>query len=307
MTKIHFAPVQGSTEDAYRRIHNKNVGGVDTYYTPFIRLEHGGLRSKDLRDIRPEFNEGVNVVPQIIARDGAEFKTVLDAVLSFGYGRVDVNMGCPFTLQTRHGRGAGLLQSPDKVREISDIINTHADVQFSVKMRLGLESGEEWKNVLPILNDTSLVHVAVHPRVASQQYKGNVDMDGFRAFQEQSTNPVIYNGDLLTVEDIKRVESEFPGLAGIMIGRGLLARPSLAKEYEEGGEWTPQRRLALVRSMHAELLEHFRSVIPNEDQLLGKVRCFWEYMEPELGKKAYKKIMKAGNLKNYVNAVNEGV
>jgi len=303
--KIYFAPVQGYTEDAYRRIHNRLVGGVDAYYTPFIRLEHGGLRSKDLRDIRPEFNEGVNIIPQIIASDGEEFKAVLDVVRSFGYERIDINMGCPFTLQTRHGRGAGIFAFPDKVRDICDIVRTTPEVKFSVKMRLGVESFDEWREILPILNDAPLHSLAVHPRVAVQQYKGEVDMERFAEIVEQSTNPVIYNGSLLSLEDIKRIETQFPGLEGIMIGRGLLGRPTLAKEYAEGAEWSEQKRLAIVRSIHSELLGHLQGIIPNEDQLLNKVRTYWEYMEPELGKKPYKKIMKAGNLKNYLKAVAE--
>ena len=302
---LFFAPLQGFTEDAYRRIHNRLVGGVEAYYTPFIRLEHGGLRSKDLRDIRPEFNEDVNVIPQIIANGGDEFRTVLDAVRRDGYDRIDINMGCPFTLQTRHGRGAGLFLHPDKVREICDIVKATPDVHFSVKMRLGNESAEEWKDILPALNDTPLVNIAVHPRVATQQYKGDVDMAQFEAILAQSQHPVIYNGDVCTLEDIRRIEAAYPSLTGIMIGRGLLARPSLAREYAEGGEWTEQKRLQLIRRIHDELLEHHRSVIPSEDQLLGKIRTFWEYMEPTLGKKPYKKIMKAGNLKNYLLAVAE--
>ena len=90
-----------------------------------------------------------------------------------------------------------------------------------------------------------------------------------------------------------------------MIGRGLLARPSLAREYVDGKEWTRAQRFSLVRSIHAELLTHTQNVISNEIQLLNKVRSFWEYMEPELGKKPYKKIMKAGNLKNYLKAIEE--
>ena len=172
-------------------------------------------------------------------------------------------------------------------------------------MRLGDESAEEWKDILPVLNDTPLVNIAVHPRVATQQYKGDVDMAQFETILAQSQHPVIYNGDVCTLDDIRRIETAYPSLTGIMIGRGLLARPSLAREYAEGGEWTEQKRLQLIRRIHDELLEHHRSVIPSEDQLLGKIRTFWEYMESTLGKKLYKKIMKAGNLKNYLLAVAE--
>ena len=55
MLPLYFAPLQGFTEDTYRRIHHELVGGITAYYTPFLRLEHKGIRTKDARDVRPEF------------------------------------------------------------------------------------------------------------------------------------------------------------------------------------------------------------------------------------------------------------
>ena len=63
---IHFAPLQGYTDDVYRRLHHQLIGGIATYTTPFLRVEGGGVRSKDLRDVDPEHNQGVLVVPQLI-------------------------------------------------------------------------------------------------------------------------------------------------------------------------------------------------------------------------------------------------
>ena len=169
---IHFAPLQGYTDDVYRRIHNELVGGIHCYYTPFMRIEGGGVRAKDLRDIRPEWNQGVNVVPQVIANSRKEFDRLCDIIIENGYKRIDINMGCPFPLQTRHGRGCGLLQHPDIVAEIMQRVTelTEQGIQFSVKLRLGLESEEECFSILPLLNNTPLSHVTLHPRIASQQY-----------------------------------------------------------------------------------------------------------------------------------------
>ena len=106
MKPLHFAPLQGYTDDVYRRLHHRLVGGIAAYYTPFVRWEYGGVRSKDLRDIAPEHNEGVPVVPQIIAADADELARLVDVVAGLGYRRIDLNMGCPFPLQARHGRGS---------------------------------------------------------------------------------------------------------------------------------------------------------------------------------------------------------
>lgn len=300
---IYFAPLQGFTEDAYRRIHNNTIGGVEAYYTPFIRLEHGEIRSKDLRDIRPEWNEGVNVVPQVIASSNDEFQTVL-ASIPDSYSHIDINMGCPFPLQTRHGRGAGLLARPEVVR--SFILPNTDHVAYSVKMRLGLDDPNEWRKVLPILNDMPLEHIIVHPRIATQQYKGEVDMGQFEALLAASKHPVIYNGDITTVDDIHRLEAAYgEKLKGAMIGRGLLARPTLAWEYQSGECLSDRQIINKVLDLHAQLLAHYEKIIPGEDQRLCKIRTFWEYMEPLLGRKAWKKVVKAGNMKNYLRAVSE--
>ena len=69
---IAFAPLQGYTDAVYRRAHHECVGGVDEYYTPFVRIEKGEVRRKDLRDTDPEANAGVSTGPQVIAKDGDE-------------------------------------------------------------------------------------------------------------------------------------------------------------------------------------------------------------------------------------------
>lgn len=306
MKPIYFAPLQGYTDDAYRRIHAELVGGTELYFSPFIRLEHNKMRNKDIRDINPLYNKGVNLVPQILCNFTKEFDILVNAIADMGYKHIDLNMGCPFTLQTRHGKGAGILQHPDAVEEIMKAVGKRNDLSFSVKMRIGQEQADECLALLPILNDAPLMHITVHPRLGIQQYKGDTDIETFRKFYESCKHPIVFNGDILTVEDIHRTETEFPNLKAIMIGRGMLARPSLAAEYVKGEEWTAERRTSLIKNMHSRLLEHYSSIIPGEMQLLSKMRTFWEFMEAEIGKKQQKKILKAGNMKNYMREVANG-
>ena len=64
---IHFAPLQGYTDAAYRQAHARIFGGIDTYYSPFVRVEHGEIRRKDARDIHPDNNRNIHLIPQLIA------------------------------------------------------------------------------------------------------------------------------------------------------------------------------------------------------------------------------------------------
>lgn len=302
---IHFAPLQGYTDDVYRRIHHELMGGIHTYYTPFLRMEGGGVRSKDMRDIRPEFNEGVPVVPQIIVKSMKEFEFLTKIVEEKGYGRVDINMGCPFPLQAKHGRGSGLLAHVDIIEEIAKAIASKCELKFSVKMRLGWENVDEWRPVLDILNEIPLEQITLHPRIGTQQYKGTVNMEAFDEFYALCKHPIIYNGDVTSIKDIQNLEEKYPKLAGVMIGRGLLTRPSLASEYVTGVELSWEKRRPVLLDFHDRLKAHYETTANSEAQVHSRLRLFWEYMEEELGKKVYKKIMKAGNLKNYLNAVRE--
>lgn len=302
---IHFAPLQGYTDDVYRRIHHELIGGIQTYYTPFLRMEGGGVRSKDMRDIRPEFNEGVPVVPQIIVKSMKEFEFLTDIVEEKGYSRLDINMGCPFPLQAKHGRGSGLLAHVDIVSEMAKTIASKSSLKFSVKMRLGWENADEWRPVLDILNEIPLEQITLHPRIGTQQYKGSVNMEAFNEFYALCKHPMIYNGDVTTVNGIRQLEENYPKLAGIMIGRGLLARPSLATEYVSGLELPWEKRRLTLLDFHDRLKAHYETTANSEAQVHSRLRLFWEYMEEELGRKVYKKIMKAGNLKNYLAAVRE--
>lgn len=305
---IHFAPLQGYTEDIYRRLHNECFGGIDTYYTPFVRLEHGEVRGKDMRDVRPDFNEGVNVVPQVIANGGEEMRRLLVRLLPMGYTRIDVNMGCPFPLQTRHGRGAGLLPSAERMAEIAEVMHANSGVYFSAKMRLGMERADEWRGAMDIINDMPLTHLTVHPRVATQQYRGEVDRAAFEELLGTCQHTLIYNGDITSVDDIRHLETTYGDrIGGVMIGRGLLARPSLAAEYLSGEMLSEHELKERIREMHSRLLAHYERIIPGEAQQLMKARAFWDYLEPTLGRKPWKKIVKAGNMRNYLAAVDEAL
>lgn len=305
MIPIHFAPLQGHTDDVYRRTHHALIGGIERYYTPFVRVEAGGIRSKDRRDIDPKNNIGVPVTPQLIFSSMKELEYLTGEVEALGYQSIDLNMGCPFPLQARHGRGSGVLAHTDIVKEVADFIQAHPHLSFSVKMRLGWESAEEWRPVLDILNEVPLTHITLHPRTGVQQYKGNLDLEAFEKFYDVCRHPIIYNGDLTTPSALREMEERFPRLAGLMVGRGLLARPSLAREYVEGVEWSHEQHIATLRSLHEQLMAQYSQIVKGDAQLHSKMRPFWEYTELLIGHKPYKKIIKSGNLRNYLNAIAE--
>lgn len=319
--QVLFAPLQGYTTGIYRKAHAEIFGGVDAYYAPFLRVENGRPREKDLRDIDDDHDlitearitgekiTGAKTVPQIIANSVNEFKTLADAIMQKGFTEIDFNMGCPFPMQVSRHRGAGLLSDTQTVKSIMDEIarlTAKKSIKFSVKMRLGQNSPDEAFALLPILNATPLAHITLHPRLGKQQYKGATDFTSFARFYDECHHPLVYNGDITSVSQMRKMEAGYPKLAGIMIGRGMLARPSLAAEYKatsDANAFSEKDLLSKILEMHGRLYEHARSTYQGDSQILSHIKSFWEYLEPSIPKKAFKKIKKAGNLGEYDAAV----
>lgn len=300
---FHFAPVQGHTDAPYRHFHSKFYGNDSCYYTPFIRLEKDGIRNRDLKDVVSPLNDEINLVPQIIFRDDNELNTLVSMMKEQGISRIDLNMGCPFPLQTGHGRGAATIANPDLAKAVVETVSNNPDVKFSVKMRLGMNSNDEWKTLIPHLNEIELEHITVHPRIARQQYGGDVDTDAFGKLLQESKNPVIYNGDILSPQDITRINDLFPQCEGVMIGRGLLGRPSLVSEFLAGKELSREERLEKMLKFHRALLDYYQSTLCGDAQIISKIKPFWEYAENEIGRKPWKAIKKANNIAKYHSAV----
>ncbi len=303
MIKIYSAPLQGYTDAAWRNAHETIFGGVDAYFSPFVRIERGEFRNKDIKDIEPLNNKVMHFVPQIIASEEDELRRLTDLVIEKGYNEIDINMGCPFPLITRKYKGCGILPYPDKVRAIMNVMQDYKGIEFSVKMRLGLEDKDEWKNILPILNDTHLKSVTLHPRIGRQQYKGDVDMDSFASFYDECKLPLIYNGDIKKIDDIEKISKEFPLLDGIMIGRGLLANPSLAYEYKNGINMPDKELYNKIIEMHSFLFDYYSNTLQGESQILNKMKTFWEYLLPDMDKKIHKAIKKSSSLNKYLTEI----
>ncbi len=301
---LYFAPLQGYTDAAYRRIHNEIFDGcIDSYYTPFVRLERRLPRAKDLRDISLKVNNGVPVVPQIIAKDIEEFKILVDAITNIGYTNIDINLGCPFPLQVKRGRGAALLSNKPQLETILKEVTKLKGITFSVKMRLGNTNHYEWCECANILNDAPLSHITLHPRIATQQYKGTVDIDIFKEFMSQINHPIVYNGDITTTGHINQIANLFPNLKGIMIGRGLLAAPSLAWEWRNNITLTITQQLNKLLRLHDMLMTHYQTTLQGESHLLTKMRTFWDFSEPLIGHKTLKLINKASTMSKYHQAI----
>ena len=301
---IHFAPLQGYTDVIYRNAHAACFGGIDAYYTPFVRLEKGTFRHRDVRGIEPGNNQVPHLIPQLIAPTAEKAEKILSLFIEKGYKEADINMGCLFPILAKRHNGSGILPYPEEVQALLSLITKYPQISFSIKMRLGWENPEECLKLAPIINELPLRQVVMHPRLGKQQYKGEVDLKAFEAFQHVCKHPLIYNGDINHIEDIHRIQEQFPGLAGMMIGRGLLANPALAWEYQQNRTLEFDEMKEKIQSMHTYVYEEYIEQLKGGDlQILNKMKAFWEYLLPNADRKLLKAIHKSTNLHKYTQAV----
>ena len=301
---IHFAPLQGYTDVIYRNAHAACFGGINAYYTPFVRLEKGTFRHRDVRGIEPGNNQVPHLIPQLIAPTAEKAEKILSLFIEKGYKEADINMGCHFPILAKRHNGSGILPYPEEVQALLSLITKYPQISFSIKMRLGWEDPEECLKLAPIINELPLRQVVMHPRLGKQQYKGEVDLKAFEAFQHVCKHPLIYNGDINHIEDIHRIQEQFPGLAGMMIGRGLLANPALAWEYQQNRTLEFDEMKEKIQSMHTYVYEEYIEQLKGGDlQILNKMKAFWEYLLPNADRKLLKAIHKSTNLHKYTQAV----
>ena len=302
--KIYAAPLQGYTDAAWRSAHRSLYGdGVDAYFAPFVRVEHGEVRRRDLVDTA--LTTAYTLVPQVIFRDVAEFDIAVQALVNQGYTRVDLNLGCPFPPQVKHGRGAGALVNPALLSAVAERMHGMSQVRFSVKMRLGVDDAQQWRASAETLAAMPVKFVTIHPRIARQGYKGELLLDELAAAIGMLPHPVIFNGEVAEIQDIDRAMA-IEGMSGVMIGRGLLHRPSLVAEWLQGREWTPAERLRKMCELHHLVYEQRAERLQGgEAQVLQSMRTFWDYADDEVDRRQLKAIRKASTLQRYFDAVNQ--
>jgi tRNA-dihydrouridine synthase len=214
------SPLQGFTDFRFRNAINHYFGGIDTYYSPYIRLNGKMvIKSSYERDLLPENNLGLEVIPQVITNDADEFLFVANYVKSLGYKELNWNLGCPYPMVTKSGMGSGLICQTDKINTILDRAHSETDIIVSMKMRLGYENAQEILDTFPILDQYPLKNIAIHARLGKQLYKGGVLLDDFQKCIENTKHKLYYNGDITSVEKFREMQARFPSIDHWMIGR----------------------------------------------------------------------------------------
>lgn len=325
--KFYFAPMEGVTGYTLRNVHHECYQGMDAYFTPFIAPnQHHAVNPKEHRDVVQANNAGVPLIPQILTNKPELFLwSARELKEKYGYNEVNLNLGCPSKTVVSKHKGSGFLEDTEKLDRFFDEVFTAVGKassasapgtpeniypRISVKTRLGLDSVEEFTDILQVYNNYPLSELIIHARVQKEFYKGEPHLDVFGDAVKETRHSLCYNGDVWTLEDYKRVRELFPTVKKVMIGRPLMANPELVQEcqaYEaclaEGKEWTGyQNSMNTLKKFHNRLLQDYLVQMNGDgNNVLFKMKELWGFMSRQFPEKErlIKKMVKANKIEEY--------
>ena len=122
-TTIILAPLQGFTDMTYRNIFSAHFSGVDEAVAPFIStMGQMRLKPSRIKDVDPENNKKLFVVPQILGNIAKDFIFLADHLYEMGLKKINWNLGCPHSKIAKKKRGSGLLMYPDEIDAVLDTV-----------------------------------------------------------------------------------------------------------------------------------------------------------------------------------------
>lgn len=276
--EYYVAPMEGLTDRVWRQAHQKwfgAQGAPSRYYAPFLSPpENRVLIKKKMAELAPETNPGVPVIPQLLAKDGELAAWMILQLRELGYREVNLNFGCPAGTVTAKGKGSGMLRDPAKLDAFLAAVFAGAEGPISVKTRLGVDKPEEFGAILDIYRRYPICELTIHPRVMRQLYRGQADRAAFAAYLPGCTMPVCYNGDVTTPEQLRQLEQQFPGLSGVMVGRGIIADPALLRVARGGA---PASREELQGYLD-QLYQGYTQLFGSAGCAVSRMKAHWFYL-----------------------------
>ncbi len=264
--RVILAPMEGLVDAPIRETLTQ-VGGIDRCVTEFVRVTHGMLPPRVFYKYAPElYNQsltrvGTPVALQLLGSDPEQMGLHGARAVELGATQVDINFGCPAKTVNKHKGGCVLMREPELMHEIAAAVRRAVPdaIPVTAKMRLGYDDRSMGVACGQALEAAGAAEIVIHARSKVDGYKPPAYWEEIAKVRNAVATPVIANGEIWTVEDYWRCR-EVSGCDDVMIGRGLIARPDLARKIkasqrgEEIPDMTWPEAVALVRE-YAEVLQ----------------------------------------------------
>ena len=226
-----LAPMEDVTDTVFRRVINR-AGRPDVFFTEFMSVSgfcHPQGKSQVAR--RLEFSlEEQPIIAQIWGNEPEYFAKTAREITKLDLAGIDINMGCPDKVVVKSGGGSALIENPKLATEIIKSVQNNTSLPVSVKTRLGVKLISEWRPWLTTLLQQNLAALTVHLRTRKEMSKVSARHELIPEIitlrDEIAPNTkLIINGDVMTREHGLELSKKYPGIDGLMIGRGAFTNP----------------------------------------------------------------------------------
>jgi len=305
--QLCLAPLKGITDVLFRNTYAEFFNGVDWSVAPFLSTPKGPrIKPSFFKDVLPENNRRMPIVPQVMSKRAGNFIPLAMALLDLGHDRVNWNLGCPYPMVAKKGRGSGLLPDPEAIEHFLERTCAVMPDQLSIKMRLGRHRVDEIFELIPILNRYPIREIVIHPRTGVQMYEETPHMEVFERCLKLCHHPVIYNGDIVDQKGFTDLRKRFPQITTWMIGRAAVADPFFCDSLK-GREWIDSEKNDVFKAFHDELYARYSERLHGPTHLLNRMKGLWGYFERSFvqGNKVRKKINKSQKVHRYEQVVND--
>ncbi len=246
--RIMLAPMEGVVEHHVRDILTR-IGGLDGCVTEFIRVTDQKLPYKVFYKYAQELESdcktpnGTPVRVQLLGSKPEPMAINAQELVNYGAKAIDLNFGCPAKTVNAHEGGACLLRTPDRVYAIIKAVRDAVprEIPVTAKIRLGFEDRSSYMDNARAVEAAGADELTVHARSKVDGYKPPAYWHYIADIRAELKIPVVGNGEIWTVEDYLRCREQSAG-ADVMLGRGLLACPDLARQIKahvQGKDYTP--------------------------------------------------------------------
>ncbi|MBI3094996.1 MAG: tRNA-dihydrouridine synthase [Rhodocyclales bacterium] len=267
--KIVLAPMEGLADDVLRAVLTA-AGGYDWCVTEFVRVTTTVLPHSCYTRLSPELRQGSRTASgtpvriQLLGADPAMMAANaahLALLQPFG---IDLNFGCPTPLVNRNRGGAALLDEPELLRRIAGAVRAAvpASIPVTAKMRLGIGNTDRALDCALALEAGGVQELVVHGRTKEDGYRPLVRWEWIARIREVVKLPIIANGEVWTLADYREIRAA-TGCADVMLGRGAVADPLLARRIRADGETPdPAADWRLLQAMIAEFWLRVQQKLP---------------------------------------------
>ncbi len=265
--RIMLAPMEGVVEHHVRDILTR-IGGLDGCVTEFIRVTDQKLPYKVFYKYAQELESdsktpnGTPVKVQLLGSKPEPMAINAQELVKYGAKAIDLNFGCPAKTVNAHEGGACLLRQPDRVysiiKAVRDAVPT--EIPVSAKIRLGYDDRTSYLDNAQAVEAAGANELTVHARSKADGYKPPAYWSYIADIRARLKIPVVANGEIWSVSDYLRCREQSQG-DDIMLGRGLLACPDLARQIKahlNGEDYQPLTWAQICQI----LFDYYRTTTP---------------------------------------------